>query len=359
MAEDYYVSPRIKKAPTATGGVQAGAGGGDDGSGFFHDLGTLMGVGSYIPSEHEGLRSTLVGPESQYEGRGYAGAFGDLEQSRQARQQQAELARALQMQAAGIGPSLAQMQLQQGMERSQAAAQSQLASARGLSPAQAQRMALQQQAGARAGLAQQAGMLRLQEQAMKQQELANLLGQQRQQDILGSQVGAGIGGTAGGLRLRGEEAAMNQYAKEQAARAGLVGGIISGASSIGASAAMPTPAAAGGAGAGAAGAGAVAAAPLALAAHGREIEGRVKYQGDTRSNDTVPALLSPGEIVLPRSVAQDAKAPEKAKSFVEAIKSKKKPTPKDFLQAMSRLQELESRLDAMEALSDLEAEEEG
>ena len=92
---------------------------------------------------------------------------------------------------------------------------------------------------------------------------------------------------------------------------------------------------------------------------GREIPGKAKFKGDTRSNDTVPALLSPGEIVLPRTVAQAEDAPEKAKDFVSAIKKQKRPSPKAFAQALARLNELEARLNAMEALADLEAEEEG
>lgn len=94
-------------------------------------------------------------------------------------------------------------------------------------------------------------------------------------------------------------------------------------------------------------------------ASGGEIKGRAKFNGDTRTNDTVPALLSPGEIVLPRSVAQDEQAPEKAKKFVEAIKSRKKTGKQSLAAALTRIQELESRLNAMEALADLEAEEQG
>jgi hypothetical protein len=44
---------------------------------------------------------------------------------------------------------------------------------------------------------------------------------------------------------------------------------------------------------------------------------------------------------------------------VSAIKKQKRPSPKAFAQALARLNELEARLNAMEALADLEAEEEG
>ena len=49
----------------------------------------------------------------------------------------------------------------------------------------------------------------------------------------------------------------------------------------------------------------------------------------------------------------------KSKKFVEAIKSRKKTGKESLATALSRIQELESRLNAMEALSDLEAEEQG
>ena len=63
--------------------------------------------------------------------------------------------------------------------------------------------------------------------------------------------------------------------------------------------------------------------------------------------------------MLPRTVAQDEDAPEKAKKFVEAIKKTKRPSPQAFSQALARLAEIEARLGAMEALADLEAEERG
>lgn len=46
--------------------------------------------------------------------------------------------------------------------------------------------------------------------------------------------------------------------------------------------------------------------------------------GDSLANDTVSAKLSPGEIVLPRSITKADDAPDKAKAFVEAIRKKHK-----------------------------------
>jgi|WetSurMetagenome_2_1015567.scaffolds.fasta_scaffold30283_3 hypothetical protein len=52
---------------------------------------------------------------------------------------------------------------------------------------------------------------------------------------------------------------------------------------------------------------------------GGEIDGNAVVQGDDERNDIVPALLSPGEIVLPRSVTQHPNAPELAKEFVKNL----------------------------------------
>lgn len=53
---------------------------------------------------------------------------------------------------------------------------------------------------------------------------------------------------------------------------------------------------------------------------GGYVPGKAKVAGDSPQNDTVPAMLSPGEIVIPRSKVND---PDKAKAFVEAILAKK------------------------------------
>jgi hypothetical protein len=302
-------------------------------------------------AKYEAIRSQYPQYESAFR-QAEKETFGALKSAQAVGGQQAELAAALKAQAEGKGPSLAAMQYARALEQSQAAAASQLASARGLSPAAAQRMLMAQQAAARQAAAGRSAELRLQEQQAAQGMLGNLLGQQRQQELLGGQLAAGMYGTAGQM-------GMEQARLEQAAKMGALGieqqeraqerQSAGTAAQAGVALAMPfiaeeakrQPAAA------------------TTASKGGEIKGRAMHKGDTRSNDTVPALLSPGEIVLPRSVAQDEEAPEKAKKFVEAIKSKKKPTPRDYIAALSRLSELESRLNAIETLMDFEAEEEG
>lgn len=57
---------------------------------------------------------------------------------------------------------------------------------------------------------------------------------------------------------------------------------------------------------------------------GGSVPGKAEVEGDSEKNDTEPTLLSPGEIVLPRSIAQHPDAPEKAAEFIRHLRSKKK-----------------------------------
>jgi hypothetical protein len=57
-----------------------------------------------------------------------------------------------------------------------------------------------------------------------------------------------------------------------------------------------------------------------LASQGGKVPGKGKVPGDNYKNDTVPARLSPKEIVIPRSISMSDDAPEKAKRFVQNIK---------------------------------------
>lgn len=66
-----------------------------------------------------------------------------------------------------------------------------------------------------------------------------------------------------------------------------------------------------------------------LAAKGGKVKAdskkqKAKVSGNSYANDSIPALLSEGEIVLPRSVTQHANAPEMAKRFVMQVQARKK-----------------------------------
>lgn len=109
-------------------------------------------------------------------------------------------------------------------------------------------------------------------------------------------------------------------------QAGLIAGLIGGASQMGASAMAPTPVYASEGGE----------IPMLS---GGQVPGTPKVAGDSPRNDTVKARLSPGEVVLPRSVAPH---PEMAKQFVQHLLTQKRAAPihpravDDVLSALSR-----------------------
>lgn len=56
---------------------------------------------------------------------------------------------------------------------------------------------------------------------------------------------------------------------------------------------------------------------------GGNVPGKASVSGNSLQNDKVPAMLSPGEIVIPRSITQGANAPDKAAAFVAACLAKR------------------------------------
>jgi hypothetical protein len=56
---------------------------------------------------------------------------------------------------------------------------------------------------------------------------------------------------------------------------------------------------------------------------GGTVPGKAEVKGDSPKNDTVPAVVSPGEIVLPRSVTQAEDAPARAAEFVKHLQKRK------------------------------------
>ena len=64
------------------------------------------------------------------------------------------------------------------------------------------------------------------------------------------------------------------------------------------------------------------AASTMMASKGAMVPGKAKVPGNSYKNDTVPAMLSAGEIVLPRSVTMSKDAPEKAAKFVADVLAK-------------------------------------
>lgn len=207
---------------------------------------------------------------------GSGGAFG---MSGGAKAGERELIERLRAQASGQGPSITGMQYQQAMGDIAKQQQSAAASARGVSNAgllARQAMMGGQQAGV--DLANQAAAAKLQEQRSADQMMSNIAAGQR------------------GVAL--QSATQNQQAQEAAQQrmASFVGNVAGSGASM-----------------------------FTGKAYGGEVEGKAKVEGDSPKNDTEPHMLSPGEIVIPRSAAKDR---ESAMAFLDALKfeqDKKKP----------------------------------
>jgi hypothetical protein len=247
-------------------------------------------------------------------------------------------------------------------------------------------MAGQRGAGANAGmLARQGAMMggNLQQQAVGQgaalqanQQLAAMNALQNQQNMMGNMANIQVGQQQTAVNNVGSLASQNQgqllgatgqanqqaiaqqqginqinagqQAQQAQATAGLLGGLgAAGMSALtgGAAAATPTMMADGAApasstlsmpsnsllGAKAYASGGTVNSPQSHVSHffnglnlqaGGGVPGQATVEGDSLKNDTVPAMLSPQEIVLPRSVTNSKDPGEAAKRFVEAIKTK-------------------------------------
>lgn len=237
------------------------------------------------------------------------GNAGNTQQANQTAQGQTQLAQMLQQQAQGGGPNLAGAQLQAATDRTSQLAAGAVASQRGLNPALAARQILQNQAAVNQQSANQSAQTTMQQQLNSQGLLGNVLGQQRQQDIGQFQANNGLLGELGQLQQGQNQLAVQQNlgvqginsgvaAGNQSAQNGLTGSLIN---------------AAGG-----------AAQQAFKAADGGEVPDKDEplVEGDHEANDIVPALLSPGEVVLPRSIVDvDNIDPKKIVEFV--MKSKR------------------------------------
>lgn len=215
--------------------------------------------------------------------------------------QQQAFIQALQQQSQGLGPNLAQAQLRQATSEAQQRAAGMAASQKGISPALAQRMALQNQAAMQQQAAGQSGLMAAQQQLGTQELLGRQLAQQQQQRLgmQGLQTGieqenartrAGIaggliGGIGGGLTATAKNMADGGMVQQPQVQSPIVRNILG-------------------------------LSPL-MAAQGALVPGHAEVAGDSYANDKVSAILSPGEIVLPRSVTMSDNAPNKAANFVK------------------------------------------
>jgi hypothetical protein len=293
--------------------------------------------------------------------------------------QQQSYANSLQAQAAGAGPSLATNLLQQHSDTNAANQLGMAAAQRGVNPGLAMKQAMDAGAMGNQQAMQQASNARVGEQLGAQRELGSQLNTMQGQNI-GSQqanqnasmqanqlnsgiavdntktnngvttglmnAGGGIGGLiamlAHGGRVPNPKAGLPQYLAD--------GGFLSipfqsGAASPweeafkssskkpGSSSPMSGTSMAGGPmdDAGGAAAGGMDMSSLAmLASKGAVVPGKAKVKGDSYSNDVVPTMLSPGELVIPRSVSTQ-------KGFIEHVKKYVEDMPGDGPQGFAKV----------------------
>lgn len=242
-------------------------------------------------------------------------------------EEEKQLTQALLARAQGKGgPSPAELQMQAALQQQAAQAQGLAAAQRGISPALAARQAQQAMAMAGQQTAQQQAQLRAQE-ALGAEQLA----QQGLQSQRGGRMSYEQLRAQGSL---GQEQMKQQAAEDQINRLTktLTGISQTAASYVGM----------GGGGASAGGGGGAGAAKMlahggivpddihnfamAIGQHvgsmnmqkGGKVPGIAPIPKDSAANDIVPAMLSPGEIVIPRSIAK--KSPEEVAQFIMALR---------------------------------------
>ena len=310
-------------------------------------------------------------------------------QSQQARTQQQSLANALNNQMSGEGPTLAQQQLNQGRNQNVASTAGQAAANRSVNPALAARLQANTAAKLNQQASADSAALRAAEQQSAQNSLGVLTSNIRGQDQAGTQAAGSfttdqqqIAGqqseTDRAARLSREQIQAGGHASAMAARGNMVSNIGTGIAAafsdennkkninmenddlvkeeapadgksrirsfIDAVAIKPkpnAPAAASnsiGSGQYAGIADAITAAASAFSdednkkninmANGGLVKGEAPVEGDHPDNDIVDATLSPGEIVVPRTIAEQS--PEVILNWIKALKMKGGDTKIDF-----------------------------
>lgn len=266
-------------------------------------------------------------------------------------QQQQQLANQLQQQALGGGPNPALDQLNQQTGNNIAAQSALMAGQRnsGSNAGLMARQIAQQGANTQQQAVGQGATLQSQQQLAAQQQLGQqqqALGNTAQQQI-GNQQAAILGSAntantnqANLLGSIGNQNSANASVAQQNAKsqAGGLGGLISGLGSLAplagsimggplgglaGSALSSTLSSSGGAMAGGAdasgGGGLSGLSNMAtmMASKGGQVPGKAPVPGDSKKNDIVNAKLSPGELVIPRSVVQ--KGPEAVLAFAKKV----------------------------------------
>ncbi len=272
--------------------------------------------------------------------------------------QQQQLAQALQNQAMGVGPNPAQAALNQSTQANIANQAALMAGQRGAgaNAGLIARQAAQQGAATQQQAAGQSATMQAQQQIAAQQALAQQ--QQNMAQLAGTQVGQQANAISGynQAALEGNKNVLGGIQGQNNANVAMVSNTNNANSGVAQTNANNTAKAQGGlfnSIGGALGLAEGGEVPDHLYSMGEiyhpgsfkqggVIPGKAKVKGDSPKNDTVPIAASPGEIVIPRSIAQGPNAPEKARAFVAKLQEKegkadsKGDEEEDFKSALKR-----------------------
>jgi hypothetical protein len=182
------------------------------------------------------------------------------------------------------GPSPAELQLAAAMQKANANSAALAASQRGINPALASRLAMTAQSQNNQNLAQQGGILRAQE-------------TQQANDLMGRMFASQRGSQLQATQLNQQN---NQFRQQQ--NNNLLAS--AGNAALTYYTGQKKPETDGGQ------------APAAMASGG-VVPGKAKVFGDNKKNDVVPAKLSPGEMVIPRTIV--SAGPEAIAAFAQAL----------------------------------------
>lgn len=301
----------------------------DDYGSMIKNIGTSMTPQSGFVAGAPNIQTQNFGPQ-----------IGGLQQRQQdVYNQQQNLAQALLAQSQGQGPNPAQAQLAQNTGNNVQQQAALIASQRGASanPALMARQAAMSGANVQQNSVGQAATLQAQQQIAAQQQLQQqysgmagnaLQGESIQQGGIAAQNQSITQGQLGAQNINANTANAN------ADRAGKgIGGLISGVgSALALSDGGEVPTGIQKYGGGDSGDIPQLDKPKeekggllsSFLAKGGRVPGKPEVQGDSQKNDKVPALLSPGEVVIPRSIMDAEDAPEKAAEFIKHLQKNKK-----------------------------------
>lgn len=232
------------------------------------------------------------------------------------------LVQALQAQMNGQGVNLGQTQLQQGLNQNNQQAAGLIAGQRGLSPQLAARQILQNTAQNNQASSNQAAQLGQKQQLGAQAELGGALQQEgaTQQGI--NQLNQNVAQQNQAAQNGTDISKMQQGAANSVAQAApAIGSAVAGLFAHGGQVAEKVPALVS--------PGEMVVPPGGSPEDGQMVPGQAKVAGDSEQNDTVPMKLDEGAIVVPRTVTQSLD-PKRVAEFMAAVKGEKKPASSGY-----------------------------